>query len=298
MDKKWDSDWLVFSKKARRGAFTFLFIFLILVFGRRIWSELFVQQNFSVEYEQLKMNSRDDYEVFEDDSKKPYSAQRNKPQFTAPDTLFNPNDFSQQDWMSLGLTEKQAASIIKFKESGAQFRIKSDIQKLFVVNEELYALLEDKINLPDTLSKEQRKEAFKDYKPKPMDVNSIDEKKLQYVRGIGPFYAEKIIQYRNMLGGYYSFNQILEINRFSPELLDSLKTRCFIDVEKIQKMDLNTVSSDDLQSHPYFRLSVARDIITLRELKGRFSKVEDILESEFIDQKLFNRIRPYLEIIK
>jgi competence protein ComEA len=296
MSKKWDSDWLVFSKKARRGAFVFLFIFLALVFGRRIWSELAVQQDFSVEYHNLKSNSSDYYEVFEENAKNSYSTKNKKPQFSAPDSLFNPNDYKKENWIKLGLSEKQAASIIKFRESGAVFRIKADIQKLFVVSDELYTLIQDKIDLPDSLSKEQRKEAFKNYKPKPMDVNSISVKKLQYVRGIGPFFANQIIEYRNMLGGFYSFDQILEINRFSPELLDSLKTRCFLDADKIKKMDLNTVSSSELHGHPYFRLSVARDIVALRTKKIRFKQVEDILQSEYIDQKLFNRISPYLEI--
>lgn len=296
MSKKWDSDWLVFSKKARRGAFVFLFIFLALVFGRRIWSELAVQQDFSVEYHNLKSNSSDYYEVFEENAKNSHSTKNKKPQFSAPDSLFNPNDYKKENWIKLGLSEKQAASIIKFRESGAVFRIKADIQKLFVVSDELYALIQDKIDLPDSLSKEQRKEAFKNYKPKPMDVNSISVKKLQYVRGIGPFFANQIIEYRNMLGGFYSFDQILEINRFSPELLDSLKTRCFLDADKIKKMDLNTVSSSELHGHPYFRLPVARDIVALRTKKIRFKQVEDILQSEYIDQKLFNRISPYLEI--
>lgn len=296
MSKKWDSDWLVFSKKARRGAYVFLFIFLALVFGRRIWSELFVQQDFSVEYHNLKSNSADYYEVFEENSKNSYNSKNKKPQFSAPDSLFNPNDYKKENWMKLGLSEKQAASIIKFKESGAVFRIKTDVQKLFVVNDELYALIQDKINLPDSLNAEQRKEVFKNYKPKPMDVNSISDKKLQYVRGIGPFYANKIIEYRNMLGGYYSLDQVLEINRFSTELIDSLKTRCFVDTDKIKKMDLNSITAAELQSHPYFRLSVARDIVNLRNKKSKFKKVEDILQSEFIDEKLFNRISPYLEI--
>lgn len=296
MNRKWDNDWLVFSKKARRGAYVFLFIFLALVFGRRIWSELFVQQDFSVEYHKLTSNSVDYYEVPRENSDKAYRSKNKRPSFSAPDSLFNPNSYKKENWMKLGLSEKQAASIIKFKASGAVFRIKADIRKLFVVNDELYELIEDKIDLPDSLSKEQRKEVFKNYKPKPMDVNSIDVAKLQYVRGIGPFYANQIIEYRNMLGGFYSFHQLLEINRFSIELLDSLKTRCFIDVDKIKKMDLNTVSVAELQSHPYVRLSVARDIVDLRNKKTRFKQVEDILQSEYIDKKLFNRISPYLEV--
>ena len=92
MRKKWDTDWLVFSKKARRGAFTFLFIFLILVFGRRIWSELFVQQDFSVEYYDLKLNSSEYYQVFEEDAVESNFSKKETPKFNAPDSLFNPND--------------------------------------------------------------------------------------------------------------------------------------------------------------------------------------------------------------
>jgi DNA uptake protein ComE-like DNA-binding protein len=298
MSKKWDSDWLVFSKKARRGAFVFLFIFLALVFGRRAWSELYVQQDFSVEYYNLKSNSSDYFQVSEENNYKSFSLKSDKPKFTAPDSLFNPNDYKKENWMKLGLSEKQAASIIKFKESGAVFRTKSDVQKLFVVSEELYALLKDKINLPDSLTKEQRKEVFKNYKPKPMEINSITVKKLQYVRGIGPFYANKIIEYRNMLGGYYSLEQLLEINRFSPDLLDSIKLRCFVDQKEIKKMDLNSVTASDLQGHPYFRVSVARDIVTLRNKLVAFTEVRDILQSELIDEKLFKKISPYLEVKK
>lgn len=298
MGKKWDSDWLVFSKKARRGAFVFLFIFLLLVFGRRVWSELFVQQDFSVEYYNLKSNSPDYFEVFEENTISSFNSKRDKPKFFAPDSLFNPNDYKKENWMKLGLSEKQAASVIKFKESGAVFRTKSDVQKLFVVSEELYALLKDKINLPDSLNNDQRKEVFKNFKPKPMGINSVTSKKLQYIRGIGPFYANKVIEYRNMLGGYYSLEQLLEINRFSASLLDSLEQRCFVDRENIKKMDLNIVSVSDMQSHPYFRVSVARDIVSLRNKLTSFKEVSDILQSELIDEKLFNRISPYLEIKK
>lgn len=298
MGKKWDSDWLVFSKKARRGAFVFLFIFLLLVFGRRVWSELFVQQDFSVEYYNLKSNSPNYFEVFEENTISSFNSKRDKPKFFAPDSLFNPNDYKKENWMKLGLSEKQAASVIKFKESGAVFRTKSDVQKLFVVSEELYALLKDKINLPDSLNNDQRKEVFKNFKPKPMGINSVTSKKLQYIRGIGPFYANKVIEYRNMLGGYYSLEQLLEINRFSASLLDSLEQRCFVDRENIKKMDLNIVSVSDMQSHPYFRVSVARDIVSLRNKLTSFKEVSDILQSELIDEKLFNRISPYLEIKK
>lgn len=294
MSKKWDADWLVFSKKARRGAYVFLVLFLLLVFGRRVWTELSLKHDYSVEYTELLQ--REGLSLENQGEIVPSGRKQKKPQFVAPDSLFDPNLYSQEDWMGIGLTQKQAASILKYKSSGAVFRVKSDIKKLFVINDELYQVIKDKITLPDSLSKSEKKELYKTYPKKPIQINVASEKQLQYIRGIGPFYANKIIEYRNMLGGYHSLEQLSEINRLSADLIDSINLRCVVDPEQIMQLNLNKVSSAELQSHPYFRVTVARDIIALRNRLGKFKKEEDILQSDLIDEQLFNRLRPYITV--
>ena len=55
---------------------------------------------------------------------------------------FNPNQIDQESWMLLGFSEKQAQSIVKYRERGGYFYKKEDLKRLYVVDDSLYILLE------------------------------------------------------------------------------------------------------------------------------------------------------------
>lgn len=53
---------------------------------------------------------------------------------------FNPNNYSRQDWLSIGFSERQAATILKYKRSlGGKFTSLEQIQRCFVISEEKFA---------------------------------------------------------------------------------------------------------------------------------------------------------------
>ena len=52
---------------------------------------------------------------------------------------FNPNEYSQEDWISIGFSEKQALTILKYKKSlGGNFTSFGQIEKCFVISEEKF----------------------------------------------------------------------------------------------------------------------------------------------------------------
>ncbi len=55
---------------------------------------------------------------------------------------FNPNQIGKESWMLLGFSEKQAQSIVKYRERGGYFYKKEDLKRLYVVDDSLYVLLE------------------------------------------------------------------------------------------------------------------------------------------------------------
>jgi competence ComEA-like helix-hairpin-helix protein len=55
---------------------------------------------------------------------------------------FNPNEIDLDSWVLLGFSEKQAQSIIKYREKGGYFYKKEDLKRLYVVDDSLYILLE------------------------------------------------------------------------------------------------------------------------------------------------------------
>ena len=62
---------------------------------------------------------------------------------------FDPNTICPDSLCLLGFSQKQAASIVKYRSKGGKFRKKSDFAKMYVVSEEKYRELEPYIVLPD-----------------------------------------------------------------------------------------------------------------------------------------------------
>src|SRR5690606_27345425 len=115
---------------------------------------------------------------------------------------FNPNGLSIDDWIKLGLTAKQAASIKKYEAKGGKFYKNEDLKKMFVISAKQYVILEPYIDIPSKSTKN-----FTEIKSKEVvmediqiDINSADSINVQLIKGIGPVFASRIIRYRDRLG--------------------------------------------------------------------------------------------------
>lgn len=64
--------------------------------------------------------------------------------------IFDPNKYSKKDWIKLGFTDRQAESILKYKDIvGGNFKSKEQIKKCYVIAEEKFLEMEPFIDLPD-----------------------------------------------------------------------------------------------------------------------------------------------------
>ncbi|MBO4843728.1 MAG: helix-hairpin-helix domain-containing protein [Bacteroidales bacterium] len=117
---------------------------------------------------------------------------------------FDPNTVSLQDLQRLGFSEKQAASIVNYREKGGRFHRPADFAKSFVVADSVFRRLEPYIRIPQ------------------IDINAADSAAFDNLPGIGPYYAAKMVEYRDQIEGYSHPNQLLDIWNFGQERLDGL----------------------------------------------------------------------------
>jgi DNA uptake protein ComE-like DNA-binding protein len=127
-----------------------------------------------------------------------------------------------------------------------------------------------------------------------VDMNTADTTILKKVPGIGSAYAKRIVKFRDLLGGFYSVNQLAEIYGMDEERFNALKTWFMADSLQIKKINVNELTMDELNKHPYIDYKQAKVIIQLRKQKGKLTSWENFqLLDEFSDIDEI-RLLPYL----
>ncbi|MFO7581964.1 ComEA family DNA-binding protein [Guyparkeria sp.] len=62
-----------------------------------------------------------------------------------------------------------------------------------------------------------------------LDLNQASAEELVQLDGIGPVYAERIVDYRDENGPFDSVDQLTEVNGIGPKTLDDLRDQLLVD---------------------------------------------------------------------
>ena len=232
-------------------------------------------------------------QLFEDNKKK---KKKRKNRYKIPKSKFDPNIYNVNDWLALGLSRRQADVVVKFAASGLNSN--KELKKIFVIPDELYNLIKDSTVYPASNFEDAEpiKKSYAKYEVPVLNINTASQEELEQLPEIGPFYAKKIIEYRNELGGYNETSQLMEMWKFDVHRFHKLKEYVNVGDGVKKRIDINKASLNELKAHPYIDYSVANSIVKLRIQKGGFKSIEDILESKLIDYPLFDDIKYYIKI--
>ena len=122
-------------------------------------------------------------------------------------------------------------------------------------------------------------------------LNTADTTQLKTVPGIGSYFARKVVQYGERLGGYVSVDQLDEIENFPLDAKDYL----VIENAKPHLLNVNTLSLNDLKKHPYINFYQARAITDYRRLHGPLKSLQDLRLSKDFPPEVIERLTPYVE---
>lgn len=222
---------------------------------------------------------------------------------------FNPNLASAEQFQELGMPKFIVERIIKYRTKGGQFRKKEDLQKIYGLQPALYERLEPYINIPDkqaiaSISATQpaaptdlplasAKPAFTKPVVTTFDINTADTSQLIRLKGIGSKLATRIVKFRDGLGGFASTVQYAEVFGLDSLALSELNRFAQIRTS-VQKININTSSPEELDRHPYLSKRQAEIIVRYREQHGAYKAAQDLLNIKILDEKLVNKIAPYL----
>lgn len=293
-----------FSRGELRGLTVLLILILILTFS-----------TFLIKFDQKVNNipgNRDSIQKKLDEvidkKQKTYPEKHDQPRFTQNRVKskkvpilfsFDPNTLDSAGWIKLGFSQKQAASILRYRIHGGKFKSKGDLARLYVVDSEKYQQLKPYITLPDS-APPIAKTMFPKYTSNKTDelveLNRADSAILIRVRGIGSVFARRIVNYRNRLGGFHKIEQLLEVYGIDTLIFSNLAARLIIDTSLIQKISINKADFKSLVKHPYFPYYIVKAIINYRGRYRGFTEIEELKGIDGMYPELYQKLRPYIKL--
>ncbi|KQS91968.1 helix-hairpin-helix domain-containing protein [Chryseobacterium sp. Leaf394] len=241
-----------------------------------------------------------------------------------PLSEFDPNDLSADQWQKLGFSEKQTATILKYKEIvGGRFISKEQLKKCYSISEEKFNAIEAYILLPETNQEGKtftstdgnfvKKELRISGKFNPDRYSQADWEDM----GFSEKQAGAILKYKNYLGGSFvskeKFKECFIISdenyaKLEPYLILPAKTPDNFVKNKFkrdtirEKINYKTFDPNELDREGWQKLGFsekqANVILNYKErnLKGSFKNLEEIKSCFVINEDKFNEMKPFIRI--
>lgn len=138
----------------------------------------------------------------------------------------------------------------------------------------------------------------KDYYDFKIEVNSASAEEYEKLYGIGKVYAQRIVTFRDKLGGFYTIEQLKDVWGIEDSVFQKFRKNLTIRPVKIKKININTATFEELTANPYFFSTIAKQIIGYRTKVKPFASLEDIKNLYFVKDhpEQFNKLAPYVVI--
>lgn len=213
----------------------------------------------------------------------------------------DPNNATPEELSCLELPEFIIQRIIKFRNKGGVFYEITDLKKIYGLEITHYEKIKHHIviqKVRGTSYQRKTNTTPNTQKTEPsfiFDINTADTNDLKKVKGIGSVLSNRIIKFRNQLGGFHSIEQLNEVYGLKGEALTNLKQRITISIN-CELIDINSVDITTLAAHPYISYDLARSIIGVREKFGDYHSPQEIMDKGLIKRHKFEKLKHYLVI--
>ncbi|WP_281235016.1 ComEA family DNA-binding protein [Flavobacterium gelatinilyticum] len=219
---------------------------------------------------------------------------------------FNPNFISDYRGYKLGMSTQEIDRLLAFRKENKYVNSAEEFQKVTQVSDSLLKVLSPLFKFPDwKQNKTEFKEERKVFDKKPhynkekivlQDINEASQEDLMKLYGIGEALSLRIIKQKEILGGFVSMEQLQDVWGLSPEVIAELNNRFKVVMPSgFKKIAINDASLKELSQFPYFKYTLAKQIVIYRSMNGNFNNIEDLSKIKGFPVEKAKIISLYLE---
>ena len=163
-----------------------------------------------------------------------------------------------------------------------------------------------------------------------LDLNTASVEEFMKLKGIGEITAQKIVDYRNAFGPFYSTYEIMNVSGIGEGTYSAIEPHIYVTYEKMDEeetedvreaeefvappmenfteqtsetseavipvLDINTASAEDFQKLPGIDIMTAENIVKLRTSIHYFQNIYELLYAENMTPEKFQDIKNYVYV--
>ncbi len=278
-------DFFYYSRSEQRGIVVLLILVFIVITLRILWPFISLDQSFTKE----ELDFINNIKAINDS----LVANQNNRHLDSL-FLFNPNEVTESEMMSLGFSSYQIKSILGYRTKVGKIKSIVDLQKVYGIDSLFLKRYSQFIQFDNEVVSESRKEKIRD-SILWIDFNKIDDHFLnQNIASLIIRDSVRFVLNHNTVTKNIPFYQV---DNFSDKkllkwILKNSKSKHFSKVA-VELLDLNTADTLQLKSIKGIGSVLSKRIIKYRNLLGGYVKVEQLKEVYGISEELYERCKTY-----
>ncbi len=220
---------------------------------------------------------------------------------------FDPNTLTGTEWKQLGLRDKTVQTILNYRNKGGHFNTPEDIRKIWGIKKEDADRIIPFAKIQQRAYPVSPKKSYETFKrassgknekfiPQIIDINLATFEDWKTLPGIGEVLANRIVKFREHLGGFMLVEQVSKTYGVSDSVFRRIMPYLKIITTSIPRININQISAYDLKIRAEIPDLVAKAIIGYRQQVGRFTKVEELKKIVFITDSIYQKLEKRITV--
>lgn len=208
---------------------------------------------------------------------------------------FDPNTITKDSLILLGIRPRTANTWVNYRNGGKVFYESNDLKSLYGLDSLLLLDLTGWMIFP--IKKPFLPIPKKVYVQPSLQIepNGATSEEFQAISGVGTYYANAIVWYRDDLGGFVSIDQIGESKNLPDSVFQKIKYHFITpSADLIQKINVNETTTSQFVSHPYMGIDNVKRIISRRDVFGDIPDFDFLVRLGLLSKDEAAKMGPYL----
>jgi len=208
---------------------------------------------------------------------------------------YNPNFITDYKGYDLGMSVEEIDRLHSFRKLNKYVNSAKEFQKITQVSDSLLEVMSMNFKFPDWVTKKDVSDIQTLSYQK--DLNKAEAKDIHKATSLEFKIAYRVVNFRNKLGGFLSFDQLNDVYDLSEEDVEKVIDKFVLKtIPNIKKININLASASELAELVYINEYIAANIIDERVLREGYKSLDELKYVTHFPSEKLSRIKLYLTI--